>query len=122
MTLIIPIRFSKLGRHKVPTVELAVKLARGGARMRESALVDTGSGLTLFPRNLLHLHRFPVRAAKKAPEPVQGIGGKTPVWYLEDAVIAVRDTTGALHPFNLERLFMTDSEFPPILGRGFCGR
>lgn len=85
----------------------------------ESALIDTGSSLTLFPRRLLRRRGFPIENARRPSRSVRGVGGSVVTRFLADAIFTVVDSEGALHPFNQPRLFMVDGAFPPILGRGF---
>jgi hypothetical protein len=113
----VPVRFERIGKRAVPTVDLRVRLGTGPARLREPALVDTGSAFTVLSERSLHLSRFPVHTAKQAPRPVYGIGGPTDLFYLENGVIALTDDQNAFHPINVPRLFFTRAEHPPIFGR-----
>lgn len=100
-----------------PTVEFALRLRRGTSSLSEFALIDTGSALTVFSRDLLRLNGFPVNQASEDRTGIGGVGGHERLFYLEGAVIAVADDSGAAHAINLPRLHFTNVRMPVILGR-----
>lgn len=113
----IPIRFQPYGEDRAPTIEFSVRLRKTGARLNEFALLDTGSSITVFPRDLLLLHRFPLLRAREDERGIGGLGGSAKLHYLSDATFAVLDQDSAPHIVNLQRLHFTSAKMPTILGR-----
>ena len=94
-----------------------MRLETGEGSFKGNALVDTGSALTIISRNDLRFGGFPVEHAMPLPGGIAGIGGRAEARYFPSAIVTAADADGALHSVNLPRLFMTDSQIPPILGR-----
>lgn len=113
----VPIRFRKLGRRYVPTVDLLLKMESGPARYHGAAMVDTGSVFTILAKDDLRLHRFPVHQAIEFPDGMHGIAGRVRAQYLPRATLGLRDMDNAMHAVNIQRLFLVDAPMPPIFGR-----
>lgn len=105
----------RLGRRSVPTIGFAVTHRRGG-RLRQIALLDTGSAFLVISEALLRQNGFPTRNGSRVPHGVEGISGRTDLFRLDDSTLTLTDVEGANHTVNAP-LFFTRRQHVPILGR-----
>lgn len=114
----VPIRFIPLGAGAVPMVPFGLKSASApGARLVGDALVDTGSNVSVVPRELLEASAFPTGSYRKSPDGLHGVGGAVGTTLLPRARLMLLDESGAYHAVNLETIHVTPVAMPPILGR-----
>lgn len=115
---VVPVRFKELGEGLVPLVRFGLKSATApGARLVGDALVDTGSNVTVVPRDLLDVEGFPVRTYSQTPHGLHGVGGAVATTRLPSARLFLLDADGAYQGINLDTVHVTPIDLPPILGR-----